>query len=509
MDEKIYSMEASRNLIGCLLNNPRVLLTSKYDITRDDFKPNLVHYRLMAVIENLASEGATDIDSMQVEQFIEPYEAIVELFKDNDTLEFIDVIKSIINGDDNIELYYNKVKKLSALREYRDSGFDIVEVFDERKDEIEQMKELDKKKLEDVINYFDLKNTKLRKKYSKRDSSTEYIPEASRMRSIIQSFKETPLQGACFQSPFLTTIMNGALRGHLSLRSGNSGSGKSTISGADLCELCATYIYNDDEDAWEENLNRQGGGLIIHTESDTELEVLPIYISYIAKVSRHKITKGKLSVEEEERVYRALDIIEESQIFFIYDPKFTESSIRESIKEYVDRYDIFVALFDYLQVNGVFNVKMMQELKTHIPDHQSLLLLAESLKHMAEDLNVHIMSGSQLNAKIKEVDFADEDCLSASKAVKNKIDGGYITTYPKPKEIKQTESYLDKSGFGEHLKPNRVTHVYKARFNSTGYDRIKIFQWVDLSIAKTVDLYCTNEYNELISVNKTVKAKYD
>ncbi|MGL5692213.1 MAG: DnaB-like helicase C-terminal domain-containing protein, partial [Bacteroidales bacterium] len=376
--------------------------------------------------------------------------------------------------------------------------------FNETKDAQEEMTNVDKLTLEEIVNYFDMKNTELRRKYNKKDASVSYVPEANRLKQLIQSFKENPMMGACLQSHYATTISNGASRGHFSLRSGNSGSGKTTITVADMCELCATEIYNSDKGIWEENQNRQGAGLHIHTESNTETEVSVIYLAYISNVDRNKITQGSMTKEEEERVLRATEILEESQIFFEYDPRFTVSSIRENLKEYVDKYDIFVAFFDYLQVNGVFNVKMIQEMKNFIPDHQALLNLSEEIKLMAEQFNIFIMSGTQCNDNIKTADFCDESCLSASKAIKNKIDFGCISTYLKPKEIKQVEEYIEKRGFG-NLRPNRVCHVYKGRFNSTGYEKIKIFQHVFLGTGRVIDLFCTDENNELIKIKKTMK----
>lgn len=504
MSNLIYSVEASRNLLGALLNNPQILLTSKYDITREDFKPFLVHYRLMAVIENLVATGASDIDSMMVSQFVEPYEEVVELFNDNNTFEFIDTIKKMINPS-NIEVYYNKVKKLSALRDYKDIGFNIDKYFDVTRDAEEQMGKLDIISLEDIVNHFDGLNTRVKRIYNRKDASKSYIPEANRMKNLVQSFKETPMQGACLQSPYQTTISNGALREHLFLRSGNSGSGKTTVTVGDMCELCATELYNSELGKWKKNLNRQGGGLHIHTESNTETEVSVIYLAYIADVNRSKITKGLMNEDEEERVLRAAEILEESQIMFEYDPKFTIPSIRENIKEYTNNYDIFAVFFDYLSINGKFNVELIKESKSHIPDHQALLTLSEELKHMAEEFKVFIESGTQLNDEVKKVEFADETCLSASKAIKNKIDFGCISTYLKPKEVKQIEQYINKKGL-DIIRPNRCVHVYKSRFGDTGYDRIKIFQYVNLGTGRVKDLFCTDENNNLISIARTVKA---
>lgn len=505
MSESLYSTDAARNLLGCLLNKPQILFSGKYDIEREDFKPFLVHYRLMAVIENLAKTGANDIDSMMVDQFIQPYEEVVELFSDNSTLDFIDTIKKKINPD-NFEVYYNKVKKLSALRDYRDNGFNIDDIFDVTGNAEKEMGKLDKHTLDDIVNYFDSLNTNIKRKYLKKDASKTYVPKSNRMKKMVESFKENPIQGACLQSSYQTTISNGAIRGHLFLRSGNSGSGKTTITVGDMCYLCATELYNSETEEWEINLNRQGGGLHIHTESDTETEVSVIYLAFIADVSRNKITKGLMTEEEEARVMRATEILEESEIFFEYDPKFTIPSIRENIKHYVDEYNIYAVFMDYFQINGVFNIKLIQECKNYIPDHQALLMLSESTKLMAEEFNVFIMSGTQLNDEIKKANFADESCLSASKAIKNKLDFGCINTYLKPKEIKQIEDYIDKKGIGEHLRPNRVCHIYKGRFNSSGYDRIKVFQFVSLGTGRVVDLFCTNENNEILSIDRTVRA---
>lgn len=503
--DKLYSLDASRNLLGCLLLNPQILQTNRYDISREDFKPFLVHYRLMAVIENLSAEGAGEIDSYMVSQFVEPYEEIKELFMDNNTFSFCDIIKTMVSAD-NIEVYYNKVKKLSALRDYRDSGFDIDLFFDETKDEVEQMANLDRVTMDDIINHYDSLNTRVKRKYATKDVSQSYKPSVDKIVNMIASFKESPLMGACLQSSYITTISKGALRGRFFLRSGNSGSGKTTITVGDMCYLCATELYNKELGVWEKNLNRQGGGLHIHTESNTETEVQTIYLAYIADVDRNKITDGRLSKEEEERILRAAEILVESEIYFEYDPKFTIPSIRENIKEYVNNYNVFSVFFDYLQINNSFNVKLIEEYKNFIPDHQALLLLSESCKLMAEEFDVFVMSGTQLNDEIKKVEFADESCLSASKAIKNKLDFGCISTYLKPKELKQIEPYLEKRGFN-NLKPNRVSHIYKARFGATGYDKIKVYHYVNLGTGKLIDMFATDENNNLLTIAKTIPYK--
>lgn len=501
--DKLFSMDASRNLIGCLLNNPKILLSGKYNITRECFKPSLFLYRLCAVIENLAKDGAEDIDGMMVDQFVKPYEEIVELFDDNNMLEFVTTIKELVNAE-NIELYYNTVKKYEALRDYRDEGSNIDEIFDVNGSETEEVAKLERLSLDDIVNYFDGKNTKVKKKYVKIGASIDYKPSAEKVKKMVRGFKETPLQGACLQSPYLTTLFNGASRGNLHLRGGNSGSGKTTLTVGDVCCLCAKEYYDTEKQEWIINNNRQGGGLHIHSESDTEKEVMTIYLAYISGVPRNKITKGLLDDEEDERVMKACEILEDSEIFFVYDPKFTLPSIRESIKEYSSQYDIFAVFFDYLAPNGCLSSQMIAEYKNFIPDHQVLLMASEALKLYAEEFDVYICTGMQLNDTIKTIEFADESTLSASKAVKNKLDGGCIVTYPKKKELKEVQSLLEKRGFGEKLKPNRVAHMFKGRFNSTGYDRVKIFQCADLGTGRVIDLFCTDEHNNFINIDKTM-----
>ena len=89
----LYSDSAGCFLIGCLCNQPHLIRSGKYPLTREDFKPNLLHEHLYAVISNLAYKGLEEITEIEIDQFIQPYETTKDIIYDKDGLEFIQTVK--------------------------------------------------------------------------------------------------------------------------------------------------------------------------------------------------------------------------------------------------------------------------------------------------------------------------------------------------------------------------------------------------------------------------------
>ena len=278
----------------------------------------------------------------------------------------------------------------------------------------------------------------------------------------------------------------------------------------ELCNVCATELWDDDKQAFVPNLNRQGAGLFVNTEMDLELELTPCFLAYISNVPRHKIMDGKYdSKEEEHRVDVAIEILRDSNIFLIDDPNFTLRSIEDNIKYYKEQYDIQYMVFDYIQDNGCVGKEMH---KTHdvIARDTIILNIASNLKNWARQYDVGIYTMTQLNGQEKTVETIDEQCLAGGRAIKNKLDAGCISLYPRKKEQKFTEGLLthwlseNRNGkFGESFKPNTVLHNYKVRFSKYGIG-IKIYQYLDKSTGRCIDMYCTDLYDNPINIDKTI-----
>jgi hypothetical protein len=274
--------------------------------------------------------------------------------------------------------------------------------------------------------------------------------------------------------------------------------------------VCALSLWDDNKQAFVDNPNCQGSGLYINTEMDLELELTPCFLAYISNVPRHKSMDGRYdSKEEEERVDVAIKILRDSDIFLIDDPNFTLRSIEDNIKYYKETYNIQYMVFDYIQDNGCVGKEMHQ---THdvIARDTIILNIASNLKVWARQYDIGIYSMTQLNGNEKTAEIIDEGCLSGGKAIKNKLDAGCISLYPRKKEQKFTEGLLahwlsqNRSGkFGEDFKPNIVLHNYKVRFSKYGVG-IKIYQYLDKSTGRCVDMFCTDAYDNPINIDKTI-----
>lgn len=278
----------------------------------------------------------------------------------------------------------------------------------------------------------------------------------------------------------------------------------------ELCNVCATELWNSEKKCWEINKNRQGAGLYINTELDLMLELNPCFVAYIADVPRHNIMDGAYeSKEEEERVDRAIQILEDSQIHLVDDPRFTLRSIEDNIKYYKEKANIQYMVFDYIQDNGCVG-KEMKATHDVIARDTIVLNIADNLKVFAKQYNVGIYSMTQLNGNEKTAEIIDVSCLSGGKAIQNKLDAGCISLFPRKKEQKFTEGLLQhwlaehkRGDFGEDFKPNVVLHNYKVRFSKYGIG-IKLYQYLDKGTGRCIDLYCTDMYDNPINIDKTV-----
>lgn len=279
----------------------------------------------------------------------------------------------------------------------------------------------------------------------------------------------------------------------------------------ELCKVCATELWDNDKKAFVPNLNRKGSGLYINTEMDLDLELTPCFLAYISNVPRSDIMDGVYKNEEEEkRVDRAIQILRDSQIFLVDDPNFTLRSIEDNIKFYKEQCDIQYMVFDYLQDNGVIG-KEMKGTNEIIARDTIILNMASHFKVFARQYDIGIYTMSQLNGQEKTAEIIDEAVLAGGRAVKNKLDAGCISLQPRKKEMKFTEGLLlhwqseNQCGdFGENLiKPNTVLHNYKVRFGKYGVG-IKIYQYLDKSTGRCIDMFCTDSYDNPINIDKTI-----
>ena len=123
-----------------------------------------------------------------------------------------------------------------------------------------------------------------------------------------------------------------------------------------------------------------------------------------------------------------------------------------------------------------------------------LLNFSTALKDLAVELNVFVMSSTQLNAKGDDNSgIKNEASLSGSRSIINKADIGVIISRPTKEEL---DFFRSMEGFS--FEPTMVTDVYKVR--SGQWNQVRIWSDVNLGNLRKKDLFVTNARLEVVPV---------
>ena len=117
----IYSSSIADRLLACYLQEPSLLLNSKYPLDKDEF---IIQFQkiLYVVIYNLAVNGCKSISIMDIEEWLKPYTAQYNVYKENNGDEYISTVIELVDYE-NFESYYKHFRKFSCLREYKEYIF--------------------------------------------------------------------------------------------------------------------------------------------------------------------------------------------------------------------------------------------------------------------------------------------------------------------------------------------------------------------------------------------------
>lgn len=496
----LYSSNYSALLLGCLMNNTQLLFNPSYPLAKTDFDPEPVHRIIFIATCKLAEAGAGNVSEVEIDNYVKDYPAQYEILNESNFLDFVPTVKELCSLE-SFELYYTTLRKFSLLRELKEEGYNIAPYFDEMLDETEQMAKLNKWTIGEILTDIEFKSAKLRTKYDVKYVRNE-IKAGENVAERLAGFKEQPSFGALFQSGYLSTIWNGWCRGHLGLRGAPSGQGKSRLGVADLTKVGAKEIWMPEVNDFVVNDNYQSPTLFIATEQDIETEVEPMFWSAVSGVEYRSIKNGLCTSEEEKRVIRAGEIIAESNLHITSMPNFTTKSINRKVKEMVEREGIGYCVFDYMEQQGDISQEYREVVGSAGRQDQVLLYLSTELKKIAEDMNVGILTGQQLNDSWKTLSFIDETALAGGKSVKNKCDFGsiFLSTSYLRKDLKQVEPYLKRRGVGENRQPvpNICEFIFKSRYGIYGDKRLKLWSYFDRGTFQRTDYFVTDDENNVL-----------
>ena len=210
---------------------------------------------------------------------------------------------------------------------------------------------------------------------------------------------------------------------------------------------------------------------------------------------KKKILYGTYSKEEEIRMQKALDVLDEYADYLFFE-KISDPNIQQTqaiIRKCKVEKNITCVFFDYI----FSNPNLLNEFRDiKIREDVALAMFASALKDLANELDLFIMSGSQLNGNWQEFKgIRNQNLIRGSKALADKIDVGAISLPVTPEELQTLSGFLRMHNLPN---PTQVTDIYKAR--RSRFNHVRIWSNTDLGTARTEDLFMTDVSFNIINV---------
>ena len=486
----VYDSQAARLCLGAMLIKPSFALSDKFPLTKQDFEPQIFHLRLYQAITALAKRGAQSISAMDCYTLCANNAEVKRVFDDNSLADFIDTIKQLANSD-NFELYWNQVRKATLLREYAKAGFDISRFEGEP----------EKHGIQEILDYYDGLAINIRKQFY-QDKSMHELRAGDGFEEIKERFKEEPAFGATTFSRYLNTAARGWQQGQLTMHGAVSGSGKTGVALYNAALVACPELWDDDAGCYQPNpCYQHKAALFIQYELNDQEELTPKLIGSISGVPTYHLLNGNYDDGEEERVDKAIEILHDSNIYFVTMPSFTNDKLKACIKEYATLHDVGYVVFDYVSQQSTVSSDIAKKNGVATRSDQVLSDIVSNLKDIAVENNVAILTFCQTNANVNNQEILDAGCLAGSRAMQDKLDVGGIIMPLRRQEKEVADMMIENANYqGEH--PNRIVHLFKVRFGNQ-IQHLKIWGKLDLNTGRWTDCWCTDADNKPYDMTRT------
>lgn len=501
--KELYDKNAAMYILSCLMRNPLLLQNEKYAFVKTDFDLP-VHQMVFYAIFNMAQNGAERITPVDIDLSIKQYDSQYAYYQGAKGYDFVLECYNMTEGADGsqFESYYNRLKKFSILRDLEGMGINTTEFYnpdDTFNIDVEEQK-LNNLKLAAIPDRIRARLVEIENRHIGKDEGTSQEIGLG-MRALVNSLKETPEVGLPIEGDIFNFTARGARLGKMYIYSAPSGQGKTRNMVGMACSISMPYINKSGQVVFRgtaENNDYQKV-LFVATEMKAD-EIQTLVLSFVSGVNEKKILLGNPTPDEQDRIDKALDIIDKYGhnliVECIPDPSIT--LIKARLSKYIVQDGIEYIFYDY-----IFNSPglVTEFAAANLREDVVLMMLSNSLKELAMNYNIFLMSATQLNdgwAK-NQVGLRDQNCIRGSKAIADKIDIGAIGVKISEDEYKRVDaiwqeikkrhvewSYIDR--------PNVVVDIYKNRRGEM--NSVKIFRYFDYGTCHCVDLFATDStYN--------------
>lgn len=497
----------TQQILGCLMKQPQLLSKiDKYSFVLTDF-PSRFERSIFMAINGLYRNGATKIQPIDIENFLESDQVSSKLFKDRNGIEYLqDSIE--LSQIDNFDFYYNRFKMSNLLKDLKKQGFDTSDFYCD---------DLTNPKADEINQAFNFLNPKLitdavRKKLlgveAKYQTTDEIEVETAvkGMEALVDELGAAYEIGIPIQGDIYNQVISGAKKGTLTIRSAASGVGKTRNAVADACYLAYPFRYNSTICEWEQKGNNEKV-LFIVTEQRFK-EVRTMILAYLTDINATRFKYADFSKRESAVITQAIHLMKKyDNLILVKMPNPTIESVKTIVRENCIIHDIGYVFYDYIFIGP----SLLNEFKGFaLRNDEVLLMFATALKDLAVELDVAMFTSTQLNAKGDDnKDIRNEGSLAGGRSTINKADNGAIIARPTKEELELLEPlfqekqiqgdnivFLDKNNATYIERPNLVTDIFKVRNGE--WTQVRIWSVMNLGTLRKKDLFITDSRLEPI-----------
>ena len=227
-------------------------------------------------------------------------------------------------------------------------------------------------------------------------------------------------------------------------------------------------------------------------------------IAFVSGVEEHKMREGNTTREEEERIEKALDIIEDMQYFLCDEEDYSMQYIHDLIAEYKEKYNISAVILDYLEMTNQMMIEFSQMARgMKIRDDLIMLNASKQLKNMAREFDIYLAGYTQVTEEgRRDYKVRNQSVIPNGKATVNKADSGIVGMMPVEAEKKILESILKNNrSLSKHQTSNLVLNVYKNRGGVLKL--VKLFCHINLGNYHIELVQATDWFFKPIKIDKT------
>lgn len=484
----LYNEHAIKKVLTALYLDNELIISSTYPFKLNDFA--LKKYQaIYSSLYNLYSLGNNHIDISDIIAYFQQQSTMYAKFVDDGGM---DVLYEICNDATNLNFDYNYkiVKKYALLTEFQKNGIDVSDLYDVTLPVQELEKQLsvfNAMEIEDVFKHFNIKLNSIQSRYETLLEKT-CISIDNGLEELVKQLQTIPEVGLPLEGDIYNTVTRGARLKKLYIDSGSAGSGKSRRMVGNACKLAIPMYYSIEQDEW---VYTGCNNKVLYVTTELEhAEVQTLVLAYVSGINEDKILNNKCSASELDRLALTVEYLKEyNNIYIEYLPDPTLVTIKTLIKKHTLQNDVGYVFYDYIHIGSGLIANRDKQMRDDIV----LLLMATTLKELANELDIHITTATQLNGEYEEKEIKNENLIRGSKAVADKADIGAITLRTNAAEEDLGRAFAIQLGTPV---PNFITDIYKNRRGK--WTGIRIWRYIDLGTCRTTDCFITDRQNNLI-----------